>query len=117
MIILRQNNYSDYEKLYKEWKRTKDPKIAYKWSQAYNKEYDKRGNNLPEPDPEILEAVNEYIKQIEPEKHKFNTEWNNAVDNYWSGKNYKLSPETAKYIRKATNGSEITEKIISKANK
>ena len=117
MIILRQNNYSDYEKLYKEWKRTKDPKIAYKWGQAYNKAYDKRGNNLPEPDPEILESVDEYFKQQNPKEHKTYSEWKNAVDNYWSGKNYKLSPETAKYMRKATNGSEITEKIISKANK
>ena len=117
MIILRQNNYSDYTKLYKEWKKTKDPEIAYKWSQEYNKAYDKHGNNLPEPDPEILESVNEYIKQKDPKQHKAINEWNDAVGSYWSGKDYKLSPETAKYMRKATKGATITDKIITKANK
>ena len=117
MIILRQNNYSDYEKLYKEWKKTKDPEIAYKWSQAYNKAYDKRGNNLSKPDPEILESVNEYIKMKNPNEHKKMTEWNNAVESYWNGENYTISPETAKYMRKKTKGATITDKIITKANK
>ena len=117
MIILRQKEYTDHEKLYKEWKKTKDPKVAYKYCQEYNKAYDKYGNNLPEPDSEIIESVNEYIKQKDPKKHKATTEWNNAVNSYWSGKNYDLSPETAKYMRKATKGAEITEKILNKANK
>ena len=117
MIILRQKEYTDHEKLYKEWKKTKDPEIAYKYCQAYNKAYDKHGNNLPEPDPEIMKSVDEYIKKKDPKKHKATTEWNNAVNSYWSGENYNLSPETAKYMRKATKGSEITEKIISKSNK
>ena len=117
MIILRQKEYTDHEKLYKEWKKTKDPKVAYKWSQAYNKAYVKHGNNLPEPDSEIIESVNEYIKQKDPKRYKAESEWNNAVNSYWSGKNYDLSPETSEYMRKATKGAEITEKIISKSNK
>lgn len=116
MIILRQNNYSDHKKLYKEWKKNKDPETAYKWSQAYNKAYDKHGKLLEEPDPEILKSVNEYIKQKNPKEYKALSEWNNSVNNYWSGKSYNLSPTTANYMRKATKGSEITEKIISKAS-
>lgn len=37
MIILRQNNYSDHEKLYKEWKKTKDPEITDKIINKANK--------------------------------------------------------------------------------
>jgi hypothetical protein len=116
MIILRQYNYSEHEKLYEEWKKNKDPETAYKWSQAYNKAYDKH-KTLPEPDPEILKSVDEYIKQKDPKEHKTMTEWNNAVKGYWSGKNYKLSPETAEHVKKATKEAGITEKIINKADK
>ena len=117
MIILRQNNYSEHKKLYEEWKKNKDPETAYKWSQAYNKAYDKSGNLLEEPDPEILESANEYIKQKDPKRYKTMAEWNNTVNSYWSGKSYDLSPTTAEYMRKATKGADITEKIIHKANK
>jgi hypothetical protein len=74
MIILRQNNYSDYKKLYKEWKQNKSPETAYKYCQAYNKAYDKYGNSLEAPDPEILDSVNEYIKQKNSKEHKAMTE-------------------------------------------
>lgn len=114
MIIFRQKEYSDHKKLYKEWKKTGDPETAYKWSQAYNKAYEKFGNKLDEPDPEILKSVNQYIEQKDPKKHKTMTEWNNAVNNYWSGKDYNISSETADYIKKAAKGSEITKKIINK---
>lgn len=114
MIILRQHNYS-YTKLYKEWEKTKDPETAWKWSQEYNKAYEKHGNSLPQPDPEILKSVDEYIKMKSPGEHKMMTEWNNAVKSYHSGKDYKLNPKTAKYIREKTGGSDITEKIINKS--
>jgi hypothetical protein len=119
MIIIRQKEFT-HVKLYKEWTKTKDPETAYKWSLEYNKAYDKYGNLLEEPDPEIVESVWEYHKMKNPGEYKTMKEWNKAVNSYWNNKNYKISKETVNQIRKTSKGTgaeEITDKIINKSKK
>ena len=117
MLIIRQKEFT-HIKLYKEWTKTKDPETAYKWSLEYNKAYDKYGNSLGEPDPEIVESVWEYYKTKNPGEYKTMKEWNKAVNSYWNDKDYKISKETAQLIKKTSKGTgaeEITDKIINKS--
>ena len=112
MIILRNKLYSSHSKLYKEWKKTGDPEIAYKWSQAWNSEvYDKARDksSISEPDPEIVKSATEYVKSKDPEKWKSLERHNTEVMRKY--KLSKLGQETDEDIREAVKGTKAEKKV------
>lgn len=92
-----------HDKLYKLWKKTGDPEIAYKWSQAWGEEvYEKtREEDLGnlKPDPKAMKAADDYAKSLDPEGYAKMKKLNRDLEDAYKGGN----PTTVENARGAIN--------------
>ena len=104
MIILRQKLYANtHKKLYNEWKKTRDPETAYRWSQAWGEEvYDKtREEDLGnlKPDPKAMKAADDYVRSQDPKGYAKMKRLNKDLEDAYKGGN----PTTIENARNAIN--------------
>ena len=106
MILLRQKIYSTqitHKKLYREWKKTRDPETAYRWSQAWGEEvYEKtREEDLGnlKPDPKAMKAADDYVRSQDPKNYAKMKRLNKDLEDAYKGGN----PTTIENARNAIN--------------
>lgn len=92
-----------HNKLYREWKKTRDPETAYRWSQAWGEEvYEKtREEDLGnlKPDPKAMKAADDYVRSQDPKNYAKMKSLNKDLEDAYKGGN----PTTIENARNAIN--------------